>query len=231
MAAITFGTMKTRVALACGNMPSSDPWYTYLGDHVNEAANAIVLLSVQADRRNINLFPELRNRRWTDITVNNQGYLLKPTDALIIDSVTSTHLTTAYNASTDKEYPVVEEPDQFRFGLFDKTSQNWPQIWCEASTSILLWPTPVTAYLTYVVLRGIRKETALTAASDTFQMNEVFHPVVIDYATYLMMRRMGWHDEAEKFLSACQDRLTNTANVLGLQNKRNRTRIRIAGGL
>lgn len=234
MTAITFGVMQTRVALACGNMPSNDPWYGYLDDHINEAANAVILLSIASNKRNVNLFPELRSRRWSDVTVDAQGYMLKPSTALVIESMTYTKSTTVYNASTDTEYKTREEPDQERFALMDKTATGYPSIWCEASNSILIWPTPSsspTNYLTQVVFRGLRKEAALSAAGDTYQMNEVFHPVVVDYATYLTMYRMGWHDEAEKILTACEKRLTQSIDILALQNKKNRTRVKIAGAL
>lgn len=232
MAAIQFSDMKARVALACGNMPTGDPWYTYVDEHVNEAANAVILLSLAQNKRNINLFPELKNRRWSDVTVNAQGYMLKPSTALVVDALTYTKVTTVYNASTDTEYPMTEMNDQWLFGLMDKTSTGWPSLWCEASNSLLIWPTPSsspTNYLTQIVIRGVRKESALSSATDTFQMNEVFHPVVVDYATYLTMLRMGWNDEADKMLSACEKRLTQTIDLLGLQNKRNRSRIKIAG--
>jgi hypothetical protein len=222
--------MKTRVALACNNLQSSDPWNTYIGDHVNEAANAVLLLAIARDRRNVNLFPELRKRRWYDVTVNAQGYLDRPSSLLVLDSVSYTKTTTTYDPSRHTEYPVIEEPDQARFGLLDKTTSTvgYPQIFHDAATQILLWPTPTTAYLTQVVVRGMRKETALTLDAQTFNMNEMFHPVIIDYATYLTMQRMGL-DEAEKFLTAAEKRLTQTINLLGLSNRLDRSRITVAG--
>jgi hypothetical protein len=211
-------------------MQSSDPFYTYLGDFTNEAANAVLLLAISRDRRNVNLFPELRQRRYYDVTVNAQGYLDRPSSLLILDTVSYTKTTTAYDPSRHTEYPVIEEPDQARFALLNKsaTTVGYPQIFHDAATQILLWPTPTTAYLTQVVVRGMRKETALTTDGQTFQMNELFHPVIIDYATYLTMQRMGL-DEAEKFLTAAEKRLTQTINLLALSNRRERSRIIVAG--
>lgn len=213
-------------------MQTGDPFHTYLGNFVNEAANAIVLLAVSKDKRNINSFPELRRRRWSDITVNNQGYLTKPSNALVIDSVSVTKSSDAYDPSRSTEYPVIEENDQTRFALYDKstTTVGYPTVWSEAAGQILLWPTPTTAYLTRVVVRGIRKEDALVNDADTFVMNEVFHPVIIDYATYLTMQRMGL-DEAEKFLTSAEKRLTQNANILGLEKRRNRNVVEVAGSL
>jgi hypothetical protein len=211
-------------------MQSSDPWYTHIGSHISEAANAVILLAIAKDRRNVNLFPELRNIRWTDITVNNQGYLTKPSNLLVLDSVTCTRSSSAYDASTQTEYPVVEVNDQAAFGLLSKTATGYPTMFNDAASSLLLWPTPTTAYLTRVVVRGIKKETALTADADTFDMNEIFHPVVMDYATYLTAERAGW-DTAEKFREAAERRLTQTIDLLGLSKRRNSNRIEIAGSL
>jgi hypothetical protein len=225
--------MKTRVALALNNLQSSDPWYSYLGDHCNEAANAVILLAISKDRKNVNLFPELRNIRWTDITVNNQGYLAKPSNLLVLDSVNCTRSSSAYDASRSTEYPLIEEPDQTRFGLLSKatTTVGYPTIYHDAASSILLWPTPTTAYLSRVLVRGIKKETALSGDSDTFAMNELWHPVVIDYATYLTANRMGWAEEAERFLTSAEKRVTQTIDLLSLGKRRNTNRVEIAGSL
>lgn len=224
--------MKTRVALNCGNMQSNDPHYTYLGDVVNEAANAVILMAVAGERKNLNSFQRLRNRRYYDTTVNAQGYLTKPDDILVVDSVTYTKSTSAYDPSRHREYSIYEETDQERFGLLDKASTRvgYPQIWCEASTQVLLWPTPTTAYLTQIVLRGIKKEAALANANDTFDMEDIWHPVVIQYATYLMMQNLGW-DDADKWLARAEKRVTQIVDLLGLSNRRDRFRWEVAGAL
>jgi hypothetical protein len=232
VAAITYATLKARVALNCNNLPTSDPHYTYLGDVVNQAANDIILMAVSKDRRNINLFRNLRDRRYYDITVNNQGYLSRPSTLLVVDSVTCTRDTDSYDPSRSTEYPVTEEPDQATFALLDKSTSTtgWPTIWTEAAEQILLWPTPVTAYLTQVVVRGIRKEAALSNDNDTFTMEDIWHPIVLMYATHLMKLELGDPD-ADNWLEKAEKRVTQTVDILGLQNRRNRMRVQIAGAL
>jgi len=229
MATITYSTMKTRVALNCGNLPSTHPVYTYLGDFVNDAANAVILFTVRADRKNVNLFPELK-RRWSDVTVNNQGYLDKPTNLLILDSVSITRSTTTYDPSRHTEYPVFEEVDQARFGQFNKatTTVGWPTRWCEAASQILLWPTPTTAYLTQTVVRGIKREVALTSADGVFTMSDIWHPIVIAYATHLAMLALERYDGAEAWLNTTEKRIAKTVDPLGLSKRRNRIKIEIA---
>lgn len=231
--AIQFSVMKTRVALNCGNMQTNDPHYSYVDENVNDSANAIVLMAISKDKRNVNCFPELQNRRWHDVTVNNQGYLDKPSTLLVLDSVSMTKTTTSYDPSRHTEYPVIEEPDQSVFGQFDKasTTTGYPTRWCEASNSILLWPTPTTAFLTRVVLRGIREESTLSSDSDTLTMNARWHPVVIEYATHLTWKQMGEHEEAEKWLVSTEKRMTQVIDLYGLSKRKNRTQIMIAGSL
>ena len=221
--------MKTRVLLNCSNITSTDTQGAYVGDVVNEAANAVILMALGADRRNMNLFRNLRTRRYYDITVNAQGYLARPSTLLVLDSVTCTRSSTAYNASTQTEYPLFEEPNQQNFGLLSKSATGYPTIFHDAAESILLWPTPTTAYLTYVVVRGIRKEAALSANADTFAMEDIWHPVVIDMATSIMLKNMGQHDAAKEWLSSVEKRVTQTINLVGLSNRNNRIRIGIAG--
>ncbi len=222
--------MKTKLILQCNTLQSNDPHYTFVGDTVNEAANGLIMLSVSIDRQNINLFPELRNHRFTDLTVAEQGYISKPAGMLVMDSLTYTKVITNYNPSRDTEYPTSEENDQYNFGLLDKTSTNanWPQTWFDAATSILINPTPTTAFVTTVVMRGIRKEVPLVLDTDTFQMGTYWHPVIVDYGEYLMKSRMGL-DDAEKVLARVKDRIGSTIDPLGLANRKNRKVVRIAG--
>lgn len=232
-AAITFLTMRTRVALNAGNLQSNDPHYAYVDENVNDAANQIVLMAISKDKANVNCFPELQRRRWHDVTVNNQGYLNKPTNLLVLDSVSMTKTTTSYDPSRHTEYPIIEEPDQSVFGTFSKasTTVGYPTRWCEASESILLWPTPTTAYLTRVVVRGIREEATLSADGDTLVMNPRWHPVVIEYATHLTWKQMGEHEEADKWLLATEKRMTQVIDLYGLAKRKNRLQINIAGSL
>ena len=96
MAAINFSTMKTRVALRLGNMQSSDPFYTYLGDWVNDAANRVILRALSRNaKRKEGMFPELQSFWRSDATTANVGYIAYPTDCLWIDRLYSFDSSTA----------------------------------------------------------------------------------------------------------------------------------------
>jgi hypothetical protein len=226
----TFGDMKTHVAANLNNLATSDPQYANLGSAINEAANAVLMTALARDRRNANNFPELRRRRWSDVTVNEQGYLDKPTNCLVIDSVKITKSTAAYNQSRSTEYPVTEEQDWDRFALLSKasTTVGYPTIWTESGTQILLHPTPTTAFLTRVVVRGMREEDTLTTDGQSYQMDSRWHPVIELKATHLMALRMGL-DGAKAWDDECDKRLTMTLNLLGLGNRLNRTIVEVAG--
>jgi hypothetical protein len=226
--AIPFSTMKTRVALNVGNMQSSDPWYSYLGDFINEASNRVVLTAVSKDRRAGNCFPSLKTGRWYDVTVNNQGYLTLPTTLLALDSVTCTRSTSAYNPSSSTEYPVIET-DTAKFSLFPKDATGWPAQWVRSGTQILIWPTPTTDYLSQIVVRGMRREADLSNNADVLTMDPMWHPTVIKCATALVMEARGWDDQAPIWWGAVDRDVTSTLNLLGLERLRDNSRVTIAG--
>lgn len=238
MAAITLTNMQSRVALNCDNLATTDPVYTNstsLKDYINEAANRVILMATidpatRRRRRNFEMFPELRDRRWAQVTVNNQGYLLIPENCLVPDSLMMTKKTAAYDQSRDTEY-IIPEYDLETFRLLDKTTSNtgYPAGWCRSSTEILITPTPTTTYLTQVILRGIRAEQDLANASDTFVMHPLWHPAVVDMATSLTMTALGWHDQAKIWKDNCASKIGDTVSLLGASNRLNRVHFDIAG--
>lgn len=238
MAALTFTQMKARVALNCDNLQTTDPVYTNsssLGDYINEAANRVILLAAidpttRKRRGNFSMFPELRDRRWVDVTVNDQGYLLMPTNCLVPDTLTCTRLTTSYDQSRTVEYPLSEiDIDSFKFLDKSTSTVGWPTTWCRSATELLLHPTPTTAYLTKIVLRGIRAEQDLSGASDEFTMHYLWHPAVVDMATHLTMTALGWHDQAERWFASCERKIGETVSFLGSANRLNGFCLEIAG--
>lgn len=238
MASLTLSTIQSRVRRNVGNIPTSHPIYTdssSLKDYVNEAAKRVVLMAVidpatKRRRSNFEAFPELRDRRWYDVTVNNQGYLTMPTDCLVPDSITYTKTTTAYDPSRHTEYVVVEK-DIETFKLLDKTTATtgWPQIWCRSSLSILLWPTPTTAFLTQVILRGIREEQDLVNPTDTFTVDERWHPAIVDEACSLTCAALNWWDDAAQWHAKAEQKIGEAVSLLGSSKRKNRLRLRFAG--
>lgn len=226
--AIPFSTMKTRVQLNVGNMQTSDPFYTYVGDQINEASNRVLLMAVAKDRRAMNSFPELKTRRWVDVTLNNQGYLQLPTTLLVLDSVTCTRSTATYNASTTTEYPMTEATVD-NFALYDRTATGWPSQWVRSGISLLIYPTPTTAYLSQIVLRGIRQEADLSGNADVLTMDPKWHPTVIKAATAIAMEARGWHDDAAKWWDMVERDVTSTINLVGLERVKDSVKVSIAG--
>ncbi len=240
MAAITLTTMQSRVAVNCGNLPTNHKVYTdstSLKDYINEAGRRVVLMAVidpvtKRRRDNFEAFPELRDRVWYDVTVNTQPYLLMPSDCLVPDSITCTRVTTAYAQGSDNEFIVVEK-DIDTFKLLQKsTPKGFPQIWCRSGTQLLFWPTPSsspTNYLTQTILRGIREEQDLVNSGDTFQMDERWHPAVVDEACSLTSRALNRWDEADKWHAAAEQKIVEAVSLLGASNRKNRGRVRFAG--
>lgn len=230
MAAITFANLKLRTARQLGNLPSSHPLYSNdLGAFVNEASNRVVLMATAKDRRGANIFPELRNFSTSAITVNATDEVTIPATILVLESLNITKSSAAYSAATQTEYPIFEESDSQLFGQFSKTQVGYPQRWMRSGATVKLWPTPTTAYLTRVVFRGIRREADLSADGDVLTMDYIWHPAVIDYACYLGANALGWDEDAKKWLSACEKKVTECLNLVGLERTKNNSRIEIGG--
>lgn len=186
-------------------------------------------MAMAKDRRGANIFPELRNIAGSALTSNGVDTLAIPTTLLVLESCSITKSTSAYAAATQTETPIFEEPDAQLFGQFSKTQTGYPTRWIRSGTNIRLWPTPVTGYLTYVVFRGIRKESDLSADGDTLVMSDLWHPAVIDYASYLGANELGWDEDAQKWLTACEKKVTECLNLVGLERQKNDSSIEIAG--
>lgn len=224
--------MKAAVALNLDNMPSDHPFYSSIGDALNQAANKVILMSYAKDRRAVNCFPELRDRRWTDTTTNGSAHFDLPSTLLILESVKCTQTQDAYNPATQREHQVIEEPDSDLFAMLNKTATGWPVRWTRSGNQIEYWPTcssSPTDYRTVVVLRGVRKEDALTSDSQSYVMSDVWHPTVVACATALMMRNMREFEDAREMLADVEKEVTATLNLVGLERMRNNVTLEIAG--
>ena len=233
MAAITFANFKTRLALRLGNLQSGNPFYAYLDEWVNQATNEVILRSVQQTKRaSFNLFPELRTP-WTDITVVNTESLQVPNNLLVLHDVFSFDSSDVPDLDDDTRTELAECDSIRTFESLPRgtTYIDWPRIWVRDGNYVKVWPTPRATKLTYLLLRGIKKETDMSANADEPQMNALWHPAVLDYATYLGASERGWHDDAAKWLAACDKKITQTVDVLGLHNAAGDHAVRIRGGV
>ena len=225
MASINFSTMKTRTALRLGNMQSSDPFYSYLGDWVNTAGNRVILRALSRNpKRKESLLPELQSLWRTDATTNGVGYLAYPDDCLWLNDVYSFDSSSAADESRDQRNVVTEVGSQHVWELLDKTTSTvgYPRRWRRFSNRIQLHPVPTTAYLTKLLLVGFAKEADLSGNTDVFVMDERWHPAVVDYAVYLGADEMGWTEEAKAALEACDRKLEECISILGRENASDR---------
>jgi hypothetical protein len=229
---MNFGTMQTLVYRNCGNMQPAHPFYSNVADNVNEAANRVIIAAFAEDRRAFNLFPELQNRRWWRLTDANANAMPIPDNMLVLQTVTRTEVATNYDPDADTEYKMEEETDPEKFALLDKTSTGWPLRWRRDGAQIYYWPTTSTSptdYRTVLVARGVRKESALTSAQQTFVVNDLWHPVIVKCATAITMEQMGWMTDAERWNGYVQRDITMTVNPSGLEKRGDRVRLKVAG--
>jgi hypothetical protein len=228
---VNFGVMKTRTVLNINNLASSNPHYAYRGDFVNEAANRVIIHAVSQDRRNVNNFPELRDSWWETASTNNSNSFALPDDLLVLESARCTRLTTSYDPAIQQTFSMTEYPDPPTFTDLAKTAKGWPTLWRRAANRFEYWPTTSTTptdYSTVIVIFGIAKEQALTSDSQTFVLNELWHPTIIKCATALMMDAMGLPDAGAWWDQVDRD-VTATINLVGLENIKNNAVIEIAG--
>ena len=221
MAAINFSTMKTRLALRLGNMQSSDPFYTYLGDWVNDAANRVILRALSRNaRRKEGMFPELQAKWRSDATSAGVEYIAYPSDCLWIDRVYSFDDDAAADESRDKRYAMAEIASQDTWELLDKSTSTtgYPRRWRRFSNRIQLHPVPTAAYLTKLLVVGFAEEADLSGTTDVFVIDAKWHPAIIDYAVYLGAKDMGWDEDAQAALQACDRQIEECITILGREN-------------
>lgn len=232
MGALTLGNMQAQVAAFCGGLLTTDPIYTVsssLVGFINDAANRVILMASYdpgsgKPRRNFNLFPELQGHIWFDVTVAEQGYLALPDNCLVPDSLHYTKVTTDYDPSRDTEYLISEQPDVEAFALLSKaaTSTGWPSQWCRQASVLLLNSTPTTAYLTQVVVRGIRAEDDLSAVGDVFTMHPRWHSAVVTESCALVSEGLRRWSEAERWHEATRRKIDEAISLTGAANSKNR---------
>jgi hypothetical protein len=225
---MTFGDMKTQAALALDNMQSDHPWYSSIGTHLNEAANAVLMMAYAKDKRAANVFPELRKRRWTDTTAAAEASFDLPSTLLVLESVTCTRDDTAYDPTTQREHPMSEiAPEDF--AMLNKSATGWPILWTRNGGQISYYPTCSAGYETVMVIHGTRKESALTTDSQSYAMSDLWHPTVVKVAVGITLQNMGEHERANGWMDAADKGVTGVLNLVGLERIRNRVNVGISG--
>lgn len=225
MAAINFSTMKTRAALRLGNMQTGDPFYTYLGDWVNDAANRVILRALSRNaRRKEGMFPELQSLWRSDATSTGVGYIAYPDDCLWLNEVFSFDSSSAADENRDKRYVMSEIADQYQWELLDKSTSTtgYPRRWKRFGNRLQIHPVPTASYLTKLLLVGFARESDLSGNTDTFVIDDMWHPAIIDYAVYRGASEMGWVEDAQEALQACDRQIEECITILGRENASDR---------
>jgi hypothetical protein len=222
--------MKTRLALVANNMQTSDPFYAYLDDHINQALR---LLPLRASRLfpNYSLFPEHKDIEWTDVTVVDTNYLALPSDQIVIQRAYSLDSSSAPNLNnadwreltwvSPKEFDQYEKPT---------TQEAYPSVFTLREGRIYFHPTPRTGYTTYVKIDGIQDEPELSADGDTPRMHSRWHPAILQLAAYFLFDDMGWAEQADRKLKAADEQIsTIAASLVGLRHANTHRVMRVAG--
>lgn len=237
MAALTLTQMQATVAMNCDNLATSDPVYTdsdSLKRYINEAANRVLLMAVQdgkSRRTNFSAFPELQNRVFdAGNTSNSTQSLAVPATCLVPETLTMTKSTAAYSEGSQTEYTIAECPNYDTFAKLPKTATGYPQLWIRSGNNFLFWPTPTTAYLTRVLVRGVRRESDLSAGSDTLLMDYLFHPAVVAEATAITCDALGWEEKSVYWHEKAKQKVGEAISLVGAANRKNVSRLNFGFG-
>ncbi len=211
---MNFGTFKTRLALNAGNLPTTHPFYTYLGAIVNDSLRGFILRA-SAKYPNFQLFAEHKDIEWTDVTVADQMYLTQPTDQIVPQRVYSLDSSTAPTMA-NSQWRLVGYIEPEGFDQLNKSTTNlaYPTQWMAREGRIYLYPTPRTTKTTYIKVDGIQDEPDMSIATDTPRTNVRWHPAILDYASSVLCTQLGWDDDAQRFLKSCDDKLVTVGGAM-----------------
>lgn len=222
MAKLTSAQFTTAVALACRNMPSSDPFYSSITAAVTQARNKIIRWAI-GPKVNIDLFPELQNSWTVGPLTSGSNIAPKPSDAIVIYELLSAQQDSVANPpgpdwSVSRGFPMFYK-DKLVFDLLPKTSATtgWPKIWTRKGNSILVWPTPSTSYLDTLHMFGIASDS-LTQTGNTFYSDEYWDDATIRLAASILHERRGWYQSAQSLREGVLRDLGMEADLQGLED-------------
>lgn len=222
---MNLGEMQSELVLLADNMPSSDPFYLLIypttgNERTNvlfRAANRLIRMAVGPNRQNADAFPELKNTWTAGPTVSGNNAIARPSDCIAVQRVTSAHSATLPNWSTTREYSV-NFIDRYHFGLLTKDTAvdsraDYPTIYTLLGKLVMIHPTPDPLHIDYLRFYGIAEETPLSDPSDSFALDEYWHPLIIKLAASDLAGKMGWKDESATWYTEVRDEIQNTMNV------------------
>ena len=211
---INFGTMTDMVAARLGNMDAtSDPLFeAYLGAWVNEAGNAVVLRALDKSRYKYGIFPELEDKWIVDSTTNDVSYVARPDDLIILTGMYSFDLASGATENSPRHLMTKIENDR-KYEMMSKTQEGWPRQYRRYGNRVYIYPLPATGYLSQTLMLGLAKENTLSADGDTFVTEGIWHPAVVDYATFVGASWLGWFEEASAAVAMCDQKLENSISI------------------
>lgn len=212
---VPFGPIATKtsflgmVRAQLDNLPSQHDHYSLIPTYANQAKDELLSLGLSMGRDVLDQLPRLQNWRWSDVTIDGQGWLSLPERMLFLQSMSYvTNATTgagwlsAFDPSSSATRLLPSDPlpagASAEFGLFSRTATGFPTMFRRAGSRVEFWPTPVSTpidYRTTVVIYGTRLDNILTADTDTLLMSPRMQLLAIDLTVVVAMEKMGW-DEA-----------------------------------
>jgi hypothetical protein len=90
-------------------------------------------------------------------------------------------------------------------------------------------PTPGAGFGTYLLVKGVRTPADMVGDTDIPTLRSVWEQAILDAAAYLLFKDMDWIDEAASSLKALDEAISNTIDILGVQRKSRRVRVKFRG--
>lgn len=236
---IAFGPIGTQTSLQglvvtqLDNLPSQHPHYALIPNYLNQAKDEILTLGLQMNRNVLDQCPRLRNWRWWDVTLAGQGWMPLPERMLYLEAMSYSQSTAAFDPSTTKLYPatLIPEGAATDFGLYDRTTMDWPRLWRRAGSHIELWPVPAsspTDYRTAIVVYGTRMDNNLVNPTDTLLMSPRMQLLTVDLGVAICMEKMGWEEAADRRASV-ESKLGRLIGMGTKERVKARVTTRVAG--
>lgn len=213
---MNYSILKTRLALNAGNMASTHPYYSFVGNYINDSVR-LFIMRASAKWPNFQLFPEHKDVEWTSTSTTTQDVatLAIPSDSIVPQRVFSLDSSTAPNLN-NSNWRLLSYLEPEAYDQLNKSTANiaYPSNWTVREGSIYFYPTPRATKLTYVKVDGIEDEPDMVNGTDAPRTNVRWHPAILDFATYLLLRDIGWDEDAQSALAACDDKIATVGGAM-----------------
>lgn len=222
-------TLKNRAILRFGNLHTSDPAYSNLDDYANEAVAATVLRVVRQDRQYAQLFRELQHR-WYVATVDSEPGVALAEPVLAIERVYSFDddgVTPPDDGATDRRE--VDYVTERQFEERSKSEIGYPDSVTLIGNTLYVSPTPTAAYVTNLMVRGLRMPTDMVSPTDKPGLNSQWHPAVLEMLCHILAREKNYDVDAEKYLMHFDRLIGEVVNPSSLLNRKRHVKVRFAG--